>query len=39
MDELQKVKNLLEEVLAPTPSSPYILCDEIEINDQKIKQC
>ncbi len=32
------VKKLLEEVLAPTPSAPYITSDEIDIIDQKIKE-
>lgn len=36
--ELNQVKQLLLEVLLPTPSTSYITCDEIDINDEKIKK-
>ena len=35
---LKHIRNLLNKVLQPTPNSPYITSEEIDINDKMIQK-
>lgn len=38
LEEINAIEKLLEKILAPTPSEPYISADEIEKNDRRTEK-